>query len=129
MKKYDEWNEIKKDLNIKSKYAIPKEREIYWASIGTNIGFEQDGKGTDFSRPVLIFKTFSKNMFYAIPLSTKRKTGSWFFEFSFIEDEISTALIVQGKMLDTKRLEDRLGMISKDDFSKLKIKVKELLNV
>ena len=129
MKKFDEWNGVKKELNIKSKIVIPKEREIYWASIGTNIGFEQDGKGAEFSRPVLVFKTFSKNMFYAIPLSTKRREGSWFFEFSFIENEISTALIVQGKMLDTKRLEDRLGMIHKNDFDKLKQKVRELLNV
>ncbi len=129
MKKFDEWNSLKKKINSKIKFVIPKEREIYWASIGTNIGFEQDGKGTEFSRPVLIFKTFSKNIFYAIPLSSKRKYGSWFFEFSFIKNEISTALIVQSKILDTKRLENRLGMIGKDDFESLKVKIKELLNV
>jgi mRNA interferase MazF len=129
MKNFDKWNEVKKNLNKKNKLIIPKEREIYWASIGINIGFEQDGKGDKFSRPVLVFKTFSKNMFFAIPLSTKRKKGSWFFEFNFIENEISTALIVQGKILDTKRLENRLGMINKDDFEQLTLQVKKLLNV
>ena len=30
MKEFDKWNEIKKDLDIKKKNVIPKEREVYW---------------------------------------------------------------------------------------------------
>ena len=128
MKNYDEWNKLKQQLNIKSKIVIPKEREVYWVSIGENIGFEQNGKGQDFSRLVLIVKRFSKNIFFGIPLSTKIKQGSYFHEFTFLEKQ-SSALIVQGRLFDTKRLENRLGMITKEDFVNIKSKLKDLLDV
>ena len=129
MKKFDEWNQLKKQLDSKTKKVIvPKEREVYWASIGENIGNEQNGKGEVFSRPVVIIKRFSRNMFFGIPLSTKIKEGSFFYNFIFLEKP-SNALIVQGRLFDTKRLENRLGMIGKDDFENIKNNLKGLLDV
>jgi mRNA interferase MazF len=128
-KKFDEWNNIKQKLhNKKSKTIIPKNREIYWASIGVNVGFEQDGKGEIFSRPVLVVKRYSKNLFFGVPLSTQIKEGSFFYTFT-LKNKQSNALLVQAKVYDTKRLENRIGMISKDDFQTLKIKLKDLLDV
>lgn len=128
-KKFTEWNEIKKRTENKKIVANFKEREIYWANLGENIGFEQNGKGNDFMRPLLVFRKFSKNIFLGIPLSTQQKEGSFFFNFQFLEKKASNALLVQIKMYDVKRLDRKLGMIKKDDFQELKIKVKELLNV
>ena len=69
-------------------------------------------------------------MFFGIPLSTQRKKeGSFFFEFNFKNDDISTALIVQGKLFDAKRLDRKIGKISIDDFEKLKLKFKGLFDV
>jgi len=128
-KKFDEWNNIKQKLhNKKNKIIIPKNREIYWASIGVNVGFEQDGKGEIFSRPVLIVKRYSKNLFFGVPLSTQIKEGSFFYTFT-LKNKQSNALLVQARVYDTKRLENRIGMISKDDFQTLKIKLKDLLDV
>ena len=130
MKQHDKWNEVKKRTD--NKKVIPKirQREIYWANIGENIGFEQNGKGDDFMRPLLIFKKFSNNMFFGIPLSTQsKKEGSFFFEFTFETDTISTALIVQGKLFDAKRLDRKIGKIAIEDFEKLKVKFKELFDV
>jgi len=129
MKEYNKWNEVKKNIEKKEETIYFKEREIYWANIGENIGFEQGGKGDDFTRPLLIFKKFSKNMFFGIPLSTQRKDGSFFFEFTFKENKISTALLVQTKMYDVKRLDKKIGKISVEDFERLKIQFKELINV
>lgn len=126
---FDNWNEVKKNLDNKKEVIFFKEREIYWSNIGQNIGFEQNGKGKDFTRPVLIFKKFSKQMFFGIPLSTQRKEGSFFFEFSFKENQISTALLVQTKLYDVKRLDKKIGKISVEDFEKLKRKFRELINV
>jgi len=53
MKKHNEWNEVKKELDIQTKKIIFKERDIFWTSIGENIGYEQNGKGEIFSRPEL----------------------------------------------------------------------------
>ena len=130
MKKYDEWNEVKKRTD--NKIVIPniRQREIYWANLGENIDFEQNGKGDEFMRPLLIFKKFSNSMFFGIPLSTQRKKdGSFFFDFSFKDDEISTALIVQGKLFDAKRLDRKIGKMAIDDYAKLKEKFKGLFDV
>lgn len=130
MKQFNKWNEVKKRTESKKIIATFKERNIYWANIGENIGFEQNGKGEEFMRPLLVFRKFSNNMFFGIPMSTQRKKeGSFFFEFSFKNDEISTALIVQGKLFDVKRLDRKIGKISTEDFSKLKLKFKGLFNV
>jgi mRNA-degrading endonuclease toxin of MazEF toxin-antitoxin module len=128
MAKHDAWNEVKKELDNLDNKVFFKEREIFWMSIGENIGFEQNGKGEIFSRPVLIVKKFSKNIFYGIPLSTKIKEGSFFYTFTF-QSKQSNALLVQGRLFDSKRLENKMGMIDKDEFKRLKIKLRELLNV
>jgi len=129
VKRYNEWNQIKIKIDAKTKkIVIPKEREVYWASIGENIGNEQNGKGDIFSRPVLIIKRFSRSMFFGVPLSTQTKEGNFFYNFTFL-DKPSNALVVQGRIFDTKRLENRIEMIGKNDFENIKKSLKELLDV
>jgi mRNA interferase MazF len=77
-KRYDNWNEIKKHTDNTENYLQFKSREIYNAKIGENIGFEQNGKGDEFVRPVLILKRLTKDMFFGIPLSTIHRDGSFF---------------------------------------------------
>ena len=55
------------------------EREIWWASIGANIGFEQNGKNENYERPVLIIKKFNKEIFWGLPLTSKEKSGKYYF--------------------------------------------------
>jgi mRNA interferase MazF len=128
VKKFDNWNEVKKQIDNKTKISIPKEREVYWACIGENIGFEQNGKSELFTRPVLVFKRFNRNIFFGVPLSTQIKDGNFFFTFT-LNGELSNALLVQGKLFDIRRLEKKIGMISKDEFSQLKLKFKDLLDI
>ena len=43
--KFIEWTKLKIKLHIRSDEDVHfYEREIWWASLGVNIGFEQDGK-------------------------------------------------------------------------------------
>ena len=128
MKKFNEWNEVKKRIDNKTKISIPKEREVYWTCIGENVGFEQNGKSKLFTRPVLVLKRFNKHIFFGIPLSTQIKEGNFFFTFT-LNDTLSNALLVQGKLFDIKRLEKKIGMISKDEFIELKTRFRELLDV
>jgi mRNA interferase MazF len=128
MKKFDEWNEVKKQVNTRSNIIQFKEREVYWASIGENVGFEQNGKGVDFARPVLIIKKLNKNIFFGVPLSTQSRMGSFFFEFELLQNQKSTALLVQAKVYDAKRLAKKIGMIKEEDFKLLKEDLKKLLD-
>jgi mRNA interferase MazF len=128
VKRYDEWNRVKQTIDNSINKVFFKEREIFWLSVGENVGFEQNGKGEIFSRPVLVLKKFSRNMFFGIPLSTQIKEGSFFFTFELLGKQ-SNALLVQGRLYDSKRLENKIGMINQDDFNTLKKKMRELLDV
>lgn len=126
-KKYNDWNEVKKHTELLEKRVYFKERDIFWTRIGENIGFEQNGKGEEFQRPILIVKRYTNEMFLGIPLSTTQREGSFYFQFSFLESKISTALLVQHKLYSHKRLIKKIGMIAQNDFDKLKIKLHDLI--
>ncbi len=127
-KEFYKWHILKEQLHNEKKEQYFKERDVFWASVGINIGYEQDGKGEIFSRPILVVKKYNKNIFFGVPLSTKIKEGTFFFTFT-LNEKLSNALLVQGRIYDTKRLENKIGKISQKDFNILKIKLRKLLNV
>ncbi len=45
--------------------------EVWWCSLGENIGVEMNGKGEDYLRPVLVFKYFNKNHIWVLPISSQ----------------------------------------------------------
>ena len=62
---FDQWNEVKKNLHQKEKEVeFFKEKQIWWCSVGQNLGSESYGKGATFSRPVLVFKKLSERIFF-----------------------------------------------------------------
>jgi mRNA interferase MazF len=126
-KKYNDWNAVKINTNAIDKKVYFKERDIFWIKLGENIGFEQNGKGDKFQRPVIIVKKYTNDMFLGVPLSTTLKEGSFYFQFNFEEDKISTALLVQNKLFSSKRLMKKIGKINENDFKNLKQKLIKLI--
>jgi len=123
IKDFDNWNIKKKTLNdALSKAPYFKEREIWWLSIGVNIGFEEDGKHEDFLRPVLIMKKFNKNMFLGIPLSTKIKMNPYYIVITAQGKTIS-AMISQLRVFSSKRLVVRLGKLEAQYYIKIQHEV------
>ena len=49
-KDFQGWHQLKININESKKLPTFNEREIWWCSIGTNIGFEMDGKNGPFHR-------------------------------------------------------------------------------
>ena len=128
MNQYDEWNELKKDISNDSTNLIFKSREIFWIQVGQNIGYETNGKGDKFLRPVLILRKFSKDTFLGIPLTTSKKDDIFHYKFQMGNNgKISYATLSQVKLFDAKRLHNKLGKISLDDFEELKTKLKKLI--
>ena len=131
MKDFDNWNEVKKLTNNEKLIRNFKEREIFYMKMGQNIGFEQNGKGKNFVRPVIILKKFNKNMFFGVPLSSQEKEGSFYYSFQFTKNgkvNKNIALLSQMKLYSSNRLLNKIGMISKDDFLELKVKLKNLID-
>jgi mRNA interferase MazF len=119
-KNFDEWNKIKKTISVFFKNKYFKERDLWWSKIGCNLGHEQDGKGVNFERPVLIIKKFNNRIFWAIPLSTKIKNNKYYFSF-FAKDGIKrSAILSQIKLMDIVRLEEKISYIDIETFNKIK---------
>ena len=132
MKDYDRWNEIKKSVNENKRKIGIKPREIFWAKIGQNIGFEQNGKGKNFVRPVIIVRRLTKDLFIGIPTTTTiRESNEYFHIFEYNDKEKNilkvSALILQIKVLSIKRLMNKIGMINKNDFDEVVLKSKNLI--
>ena len=54
-----------------SQHLYFHEREVWFCSVGVNVGMERDARNTKFSRPVVIVKKFNEFMFWGVPLSSK----------------------------------------------------------
>lgn len=82
---------------------LVKIREIRWCSIGQNIGYEINGKGQIFTRPVIILKKVSPHTVLVVPTTSKVKLGSWYMSLDFKEQKQSVC-INQIRIIDTRRL-------------------------
>ena len=126
--KFDKWNVLKQKIDKKN--LIPfKQGEIYFMSVGQNIGHEVYGKKDLYLRPVLVYKKLSKQTFIGVPLSSKEKDGTYFFTFRYTQKTTSTALLNQIRVFDIKRSEYYDGKIKISDLAKLKEKLLQLLDI
>ena len=123
VKRFKAWNKLKFKLHFNTNVpAGYKERDIWWVAVGHNVGTEEDGKGKDFNRPVLIIKGFSKYQFWGVPLSTTQKTGKYYHQF-VVNGKVSSALLSQLRVYDTKRFISKYGMVNAKDFGTIKQKL------
>ena len=104
-----------------------KEGDIWWARLGANVGFEQDGKGESFSRPVLIIKKFNQHVFWAIPLSSKIKDNPYYMECKSMDGRVRSAIISQIKLVSVKRLTDKMSHVESRYLEEIKKAIKGLL--
>ena len=128
---FDKWNQVKKNVQEDEKTRLFKQRDIFFITMGQNIGFEQNGKGENFVRPIVILKKITNQMFIGIPLSSQLKDGDWFFKFEFnIKDKISLniAILPQIRMFSSKRLLNKIGVMKIEDFEKMKDKIKKFID-
>jgi len=126
-KDYNLWHKLKTWLHNEKPRVFFHEREIWFCFLGSNIGFEQDGHGDKFLRPVIIVKKFNNEIFLGAPLSETDKKGIYYFHFSFTQGVKSNAILSQIRLLDAKRLKYKAGDISVGDFAELKDKLRQLL--
>lgn len=123
------WADQKADLEAKTAPPYFHPREVWWCALGVNIGFEEDGKGPEYTRPVLILRKFGA-MFLALPLSTTSKRGVFYYAFTYkAERGESVALLTHVRALDSRRLIRKDGMASKEDFTAIQAAVMALIDL
>lgn len=55
-KDFKKWHGKKTDIDHIEERPFFHDREIWYCHLGLNVGFEQDGSGDDFLRPVVVLK-------------------------------------------------------------------------
>jgi mRNA interferase MazF len=129
-KDYIDWSRVKAKIHNSANHPIGyKEREIRLCNLGENIGFEEDGKGVRYMRPVLIIKIFNRELCHVIPLSTTENDGRYFYHFDSHTGKESVALLSQSRTIDSSRLSRQIGYIESDDFKKIKQKLARVLKL
>ena len=122
-KDFDRWNEIKKrtDGEEPRLYTV---REIWWCRLGVNVGSEQDGNGTLFLRPVVIARAFGANTCLVVPLTATPRKHRLRVPVGKVKDKDASALISQIRVIDTRRLVEKIGFLDKERFADIRKAVK-----
>ena len=136
-KDFDRWNEHKKALDANSAPRVyVHERELWFAHLGTNVGFEQDGRGEESLRPILVLRKFNNEVVWALPLTRRDKPGNPYyvsFEYTVFPEvanaplRSSVAILSQLRLLDGKRIRYKIGTVPVDAFASIKEKTRQLL--
>lgn len=126
-KNFDVWNNNKKNINERQTAPFCHEREFWWCALGVNIGYEQDGSGTEYRRPVLILKGLSKQTCIVIPLTTSPQEHKFRPSIGVVDGKQACALLSQMRVIDTKRLVRKIGNLDKQVFDDIRKTVKDML--
>jgi hypothetical protein len=118
-KDFRPWFKLKPLINNRDKNILFNEREVWWCSIGTNVGFETDGKNSLVERPVLVYKKYNKNQFFGFPITSIYKKGKYYSSLKVKEKNIQV-LLSQGRVFDSRRLIRRLSKITNLEFKKVR---------
>lgn len=119
LKQFATWIGLKECLHNKN-HTPPyvSEGDIWWASLGENIGSEINGKSALFSRPVIIHRKLAHGFYFVIPTTTQQRQGSWYVPFRQ-KGKLMIACLHQSRAIDHRRLSSKLGELDAADFAKV----------
>ena len=125
-KDFDKWNGLKKNINDSEKPEDFNfhEREIWWCSVGVNIGFEQDGKHDLFERPILVLRKFNKNIAWALPLTSVAKENQYHYQ---LKTSGSFVILSQIRLISSKRFIRLIETINENEFKEIVDKIRNFL--
>lgn len=122
MKNFDKWNEEKKKIDVGTFRRFYHVREIWWCYLGENIGYEHNGTGMNFTRPVLVVKTVSRDSCLIIPLTSSSSSHKMRIRI----DDKSSVVVSQIRIVDVKRFSSRICKLKKDIFDEITKAIREM---
>ncbi|MGB0720224.1 MAG: type II toxin-antitoxin system PemK/MazF family toxin [Bdellovibrionales bacterium] len=130
MKDFETWHRLKQILDNKDGIPTFSEREIWWCSVGANIGFEIYGKGKVFTRPVIVIRKFGKSTFLGAPLTSNPKEGYYRYPYKLL-DQNGMIVLDQIRTYDAKRLVNTqcIQKVHPSEFAKIKRAIKTRFNL
>jgi mRNA interferase MazF len=128
LQKYDDWNKQKKKLADGDKKIFFKEGEIWWCSLGMNLGEEVYGKGKLFRSPVLVLRKVTGSSCVVLPTTSQKKSGSWYQSIN-VDGVERFVMMHQIRFITTKRFESRVASMSQKEFQELKNAVSKFYGI
>jgi mRNA interferase MazF len=124
-KDFDGWNRKKKETHGEEPrlYTV---REIWWCRLGVNIGTEQDGRGEWYVRPCVIMRGFGPDACLVAPLTTSARQHPLRMPVGMVDGRMARANLSQLRIVDTRRLERKIGFLEKEAFANIRKAVREL---
>jgi len=127
MKDFDKWNDVKKYIHNTLPPCMFKERDMRWCKLGINIGHEENGKGDEYERPVLVLRKFNYRLCWVVPLTTQLKKNPFYVSCGKHNDIERMAIISQIRLLDSSRFTEKIGVVPIETFELIKKAIKDLL--
>lgn len=121
-KDFDKWNEVKKHIDFRDVGPFCNTREIWWCSLGLNVGSEEDGKNDLYERPVLVIKVFNRHILRAVPLTGRQKDDEYHVGISY-NGRSGSVILSQMKTISSKRLSRKLCRLDKKQFEVVRMRV------
>lgn len=128
LKNFDSWNELKKKIEARP-LVFCNQREIWWCSIGVNIGAEASGKNELFERPVLIVGVYSTQSILVVPITSKPRETSDQYHFRITYKGLEGWLVLShARTISPKRLQRKLHRIDAEQHKKALAALLSLVN-
>lgn len=126
-KDFDGWNETKKKTDSRREAPFYHEREVWWCTLGVNVGSEENGSGEEYRRPALILKGLSMETCIIVPLTTSAKDHPLRIVVGLIGGKQARAILSQMRVIDTKRLVRKMKYLDVNAFEQIRKAAKVML--
>ena len=125
-KDFDGWSKVKKQTDTDKRELYCHPREVWRCRLGVNVGFEQDGGVEGYKRPVLVLRSFGQ-VCIVVPLTTSHKRNTFYIDAGIVDDRQAAAIISQIRLIDVRRLIERVGMLDVQRFATIRKATRDLL--
>ncbi|MFA6432238.1 MAG: type II toxin-antitoxin system PemK/MazF family toxin [Candidatus Paceibacterota bacterium] len=111
---FDDWNELAKALDERLP-IYSNTREIWWCSVGMNIGTEIYGKNNLFERPTLIVHLYNSETALILPITGKARNKRFFMPIR-LNGKDCYVMLSQPRTISTKRLLKKEKRLPQEEF-------------
>ena len=128
-KDFDNWNILKQKIDQIDEEKNPivfKERDVWWCSIGLNIGHEENGKNEFYTRPILVVRKFSSRLFLGVPLTTQVKENKYYYQVNFL-GATQCIMLSQVRVFESKRMRKRMGELPSKQLDEVRRKLATMI--
>lgn len=135
-KEFDKWNSVKKVVDTDDRQVFGYPREVWWCSLGVNVGAEIDGKNENFERPVIIMRVYNTKTMLVLPTTGKAKPDKFHFPIEIEGQNPETkesykkiiyVKLTQARTISNKRLMRKVDVISEGDFERIRDALKAFI--